>query len=412
MWIPQSADELEAAVESRNVSESETLDFKRELPASTKKNVDLACDVAAMSTDGGVIIYGVAEDEEGDPTGVAPFALSGVEERVQQIVDTGIAEPPAVRLTALPKGDGTGYLVVYVPQSPRAPHMVTIKGNNRFYGRSGKTNRLLTEADVARLYERRARWETDRGGLLAAIIDASPYYRHQLTGHVHAFCRPVVAEGGRFTKLRDELGNDDFKVGEWLSSSAGYPWQFRPTLLEAQLYRVGAQQWRLATRSPQDIASATAGHVGGDYANALARYAAVTFDTAGSADYFFGHAVITSRESMDKLSEPTWFFETGIAGGVSQFLAVMGAFYARVGYFGPVDLGVAVLGGASRPSRRLSRDADDSLGYLSDDERHTTRVGAADLLDTDAVAKALVGPMLQAATGLDTFDPWEHEHHR
>jgi len=44
---------------------------------------------------------------------------------------------------------------VIVPQSARAPHMVIVKGDNRYYGRDARGNRVLNEGDVARLYERR-----------------------------------------------------------------------------------------------------------------------------------------------------------------------------------------------------------------------------------------------------------------
>jgi hypothetical protein len=51
--------------------------------------------------------------------------------------------------------EGLGYLVVIIPASPRAPHMVTLEGENRYYGRGATGNRILNQGDVARLYQRR-----------------------------------------------------------------------------------------------------------------------------------------------------------------------------------------------------------------------------------------------------------------
>jgi hypothetical protein len=58
VWIPKTADELEEAVRGGDLTETGTLDFKEKLPPKSK-NVDLAIDIAAMTPDGGVLIYGV-----------------------------------------------------------------------------------------------------------------------------------------------------------------------------------------------------------------------------------------------------------------------------------------------------------------------------------------------------------------
>jgi hypothetical protein len=64
MWVPKTTDELENAVGSGDLAETPTLDFKEKLPPKSK-NLDLAIDIDAMTPDGGVLIYGVAEDEHG-----------------------------------------------------------------------------------------------------------------------------------------------------------------------------------------------------------------------------------------------------------------------------------------------------------------------------------------------------------
>jgi hypothetical protein len=54
-----------------------SFDAKAELPSPTK-NPTLATDVAAMSADGGVLLYGVGDDEHGRPTVPKPIALAAV----------------------------------------------------------------------------------------------------------------------------------------------------------------------------------------------------------------------------------------------------------------------------------------------------------------------------------------------
>lgn len=56
MWIPWDAEEVERAAREGRLAETASFDAKRDLPATPKKNADLATDVAAMATDGGVLL--------------------------------------------------------------------------------------------------------------------------------------------------------------------------------------------------------------------------------------------------------------------------------------------------------------------------------------------------------------------
>jgi predicted HTH transcriptional regulator len=175
MWTPKTASEVEEAAARGDLEETHTFDAKVALPTS-KKNHDLAVDVDAMTVDGGSLIYGLGEDKNKRLTVLSPIVLAGARERVAQIVETSISEPPFIRIHAPPTdADLTkGYLVVEVPQSPRAPHQVTSGGDLRFYGRGPTGNRILTEGEVAQLYRRREQWEVDREQLLAAEVSAAP----------------------------------------------------------------------------------------------------------------------------------------------------------------------------------------------------------------------------------------------
>jgi len=162
MWIPASAAEIERAATARELRETASFDAKKTLPIPAR-NECLAVDVAAMSTDGGVLLYGVGEDRSGQPVTPSPIPLAGAKERVDQIVQTSIAEAPHIEIREYPTGAdaSVGYLLVVIPQSARAPHQVTVGGNLRFYGRGATGNRVLTEGEIARLYERRRAWEQD-----------------------------------------------------------------------------------------------------------------------------------------------------------------------------------------------------------------------------------------------------------
>jgi hypothetical protein len=153
--MPESEREILAAIEAGDPAETATFDAKVALPAQGKSR-NLAIDVAAMASDGGTLLYGIGEDDHGRPTIPKPIELAGAAERVSQIVRTCISEPPTIEVREIPSADdpSVGYLVVAVPSSPQAPHMVTVGGDNRYYGRSATGNARLTEGEVARLYER------------------------------------------------------------------------------------------------------------------------------------------------------------------------------------------------------------------------------------------------------------------
>jgi len=156
MWIPNSASEIEGAATSGALTETAGFDAKEQLPPS-HKNVSLAIDVSAMSTGGGVILYGVGEDSNKQPTVLKPIPLAGTRERIDAIVGSSLAEVPYIEVHSYPTDDdpSVGYIVVAIPASPRAPHQVTVKDELRFYGRGATGNRTLLEGEIARLYERR-----------------------------------------------------------------------------------------------------------------------------------------------------------------------------------------------------------------------------------------------------------------
>jgi hypothetical protein len=221
MWIPTSAAEIEATAERGDLEETAGFDAKADLPA-TKKNITLAVDVAAMATDGGVLLHGLGEDENERLTVLSPITLAGAAERVDQIVSTSRVEVPYLRISEFPTGaDPTkGYLLVIVPQSSRAPHQVTVGGDLRFYGRAAKGNRILTEGEVARLYRRREEWEQNRSALLAEAVGQAPFPPQDQFAYLHAFVRPVAPDQGIWDRAVAAVGGDRGELQRQLAEAA------------------------------------------------------------------------------------------------------------------------------------------------------------------------------------------------
>lgn len=249
MWIPESETEIVEAVEANNIIETPTFDAEAALPQKGKSR-DLATDIAAMANDGGVLLYGVAEDDNGQPTVSSPIDLSGARERVDQIVRTCLSEPPEIAIHAFPTEEdpARGYLAVVVPASPRAPHMVTVGKDYRYYGRSATGNTPLTEGEVARLYERRQRWEVDREALLDEQIGRAPLEPREGFAYLHLVARPAVPEEDLFDKAKG-----DRQAGQFLntlfsaaSSDEVFPGRFSPDLPERGNFSRRANGWLLS----------------------------------------------------------------------------------------------------------------------------------------------------------------------
>ena len=69
---------------------------------------------------------GLGGDDPTRPDWREPFDLTGAAERIDQVAQTGIAEPPVIEIHYIASDEqpGTGYLSVVIPAAPRAPHMV------------------------------------------------------------------------------------------------------------------------------------------------------------------------------------------------------------------------------------------------------------------------------------------------
>jgi predicted HTH transcriptional regulator len=148
VWAPRSWSGISALI--GQAEETANLDFKQEL----SKNPELAKDVSAMTINGGVLIYGVEEDQlTRIAIAIHKFPLSGVEERIRQTIGSRVAPVPAIEVLPITEkpGDSDGILVIVVPPSSSVPH----QANHRYPRRSGTTTDYLEEPEVARLYERR-----------------------------------------------------------------------------------------------------------------------------------------------------------------------------------------------------------------------------------------------------------------
>jgi Schlafen, AlbA_2 len=395
MWISKSASEIEAAAERGDLEETHTLDAKVALPGS-KKNKDLAVDVCAMTVDGGSLVYGLGEDDNDQLTVLSPIELDGLAERVAQVAETSITEPPFIRVQPLPleSDPSRGYLLVVVPQSARAPHQVISGKDGRYYGRGAKGNRILSESEVATLYARRERWEVDRERLIREELARSPEADPKL-GYIVAFARPVAPDDSMVERVSSGSQEilrvlvegsrtwGDIRPDRY--SGPGYDPDLRRAV---RVWRRGSAGWTISTSFEQDNEPRSA--------------AQIDLDFDGTGHFFCGRIADTMEPQGTKV-----LFETILAGNLASFFAAMGAFYEAAGYVGQVDVGVAVTGieGALPWGLHMWGDG----GFSGPTPHRTARVSAAQLRDAPrSVTLSLIQRLLDVTreTGWSPFaDP-------
>lgn len=396
MWIPESTSEIVSRAESGDLEETASFDAKREVYRSSKK---LAKHIAAMSTDGGTLLFGVDEDENGQPTCLSPVDLDGTPERISNIVETCIAEPPEVNIRAYESEDdpSKGYIAVAVPASERAPHMLIKNNDNRFYGRNAKGTRRLSEGDVARLYARRERWERDRDAWLDEIVADAPFEPTEDQGYLHVGVRPLLTKRGlleraaggggkeKMTRVVHQLisNTDQVSVG---GMGAHPPFRAAPGRWQPDGWSVsmGADpsRERYEPRNTLDL------HLRED----------------GEVRLFCGRAADTRGDDL-------MLMDLLIAEHCVRCLFLSGNLYHSAGHYGTVDVGVAVTG--IEGAKPLSNDSSNRFftadHSLEQDQYHRTMRCHAPTLFKNAkgVAADLVGPLLRAALQRENLDFFE-----
>jgi Putative DNA-binding domain len=112
---------------SSQVAETFDLDFKSEMYGVLDKDKrDAATDVAALAnTADGLIIGGIAEDDQARAAAAPGVALSDAEERrIRQIVASHVVPLPVFDVVRVedPGRPGHGLVLIAVPRNPLAPH--------------------------------------------------------------------------------------------------------------------------------------------------------------------------------------------------------------------------------------------------------------------------------------------------
>lgn len=187
-----SVEALTAAVDAGAFEENHYLEAKTSCDLGSKSvKVELARDMAQFAIDGGTLVVGVAEDKATKSFSLSPGPLGkGIVEQIEQIAQTRCQPPLPIQVRELPTGDdpGQGFLVITVPPSTRAPHMV----DGKYPARGETTRRYLTDTEVRLLVGKSEDAEAVVRGLLEEWVESDPYTSGEpRTAHLFGIAVPL-----------------------------------------------------------------------------------------------------------------------------------------------------------------------------------------------------------------------------
>jgi hypothetical protein len=395
MWVPATESEIEAAIANQGLRETSGFEAKQQLPAPGR-NKDLAKGLCAMTVDGGEILYGVGGNDPTRPDQLTPFDLAGAAERIDQIAQTAIHEPPSIEIRDIrsEREPGKGFLLVVVPASPRAPHMLVIDGDNRYWGRGETGNRILSEAEVARLYMRRERWERDRGEHLEQLVRELPFdYGGQPVDEIGPMVVTIWPVAGPEDLVARAAGGADVRefvrtaLPQHAAGNDPYPGQGTTGLEGARSPALrGAGRWVFGTGRA-----------------ATSRYQA-ELELGADGEFVFWHS--PTINDIGQADRPhLLLLEQSVTRAVHQTIACASFLYQRGGYHGATDVAVGILelGRASAASLHGGFDRGPILG--ANEYRRHARFTAAQLAHPKSVTRQLLAPLYEAISVRD-YDPY------
>lgn len=260
---PLSLRLIQQAVDER-VPEDEQLDWKRALPDDGD---EFAKDVAAMANSrGGLLVYGIAEDRA---TGRAARSIhvslaDSQQRRLRSLLGTRVS-PLVAGIEVVPfpldDDDSTGFLVVAVPESSDAPHIVGKDNALSAPYRQGTQTFWMREWDLEAAYQRRfARRAADEEQLAKLIDHLGDHVDIDSGCWIVGATRPTITapstsspptlDGARATIQRAlEIGAEIARRGD------GRAEVIRALDQAALNPRVGLRRWVARTRIDQSPAS-------------------------------------------------------------------------------------------------------------------------------------------------------------
>lgn len=156
MLLDKPVDEVTEAdlqdLVNRKEAERKTIEYKQELPGgSDDQRKEFFADVSSFANaSGGWLLYGIpATDGVPDQlSGIQIDNADGTKLALENAVRTGIQPRLAVATEAVKLASGLSVVIMHIPRSYAAPHMVTYKNTSRFFARTSNGKYQLDVGEI------------------------------------------------------------------------------------------------------------------------------------------------------------------------------------------------------------------------------------------------------------------------
>lgn len=253
--------------------------------------------------------------------------------------------------------------------------MVIVGGINQYYGRSDTTNRLLSEREVALLYERRRKIETDWDVVFEQEIAHADYPKKKSLSYMYLVARPVLEH--------DDLLRRAISKSEDATESFLYARLYQAGFSRATSLRLEVDGYSTEMGASHHHSSLylRIDHTGVGHLSANSAGETIAFDSSGTTEQLF-------------------LQEERVVSATFRFIHLFSEVYTRAEYLGAVDLGILLTGLKGGILHRFRFRFDPLLQQFPRDEyKRTIRTVASQMKEAPKeLAWDLLGPFLTAAS--------------
>ncbi|GGK11055.1 hypothetical protein GCM10010123_46270 [Pilimelia anulata] len=380
MWRPKAWQDVVDAQQGGLLDESHWLDLKRELTPGRQGNQDLAVDIAAMALDSGQLLYGM-EDRESRAINVCGVELAGLAERIDQVARSKVHPPVLVRTIEIPDPNraGWGCVLVLVPASSQAPHMV----DNIYYGRGDKANHRLSDEEVRRAMAARDRRPHDVEEQLGRLRDEDPTGEGRKAGHLYLVAQPLASGAEAMVALTAHPSPQSTLQPMVHEIVQRLPQTYSPTLATAIRASRRADGLALSSHSPDDRI-----YEGGLIDLVLREDGGIAMTCGRGTD-------IMSRGGLDPIRVVVPVVLLGLTHSALMLAGLLAE--RHTAYQGAWAVGLLVDRlKATEPSDRIQSGWHGGTAYSRDEYVRTTETTTAELADSsENVVQRLLGTLLR-----------------